>query len=165
MLSSLDTKGEYKPSFFDYQTYLTYKFNPKWEASLLGNISANTYNFIPQERNTSFGTATDAKQFKVYFDGQEKDKFETYFGALSLNYHPSKYTQWALQTSAFVTNELVTYDIAGEYWLDELSEETENSGNTGALGIGKYHEHARNRLKASVISTSLKGATKSNSTS
>ncbi len=160
LLSSLDTKGEYKPSFFDYQTYLTYKFNPKWEASLLGNISANTYNFIPQERNTSFGTATDAKQFKVYFDGQEKDKFETYFGALSLNYHPSKYTQWALQTSAFVTNELVTYDIAGEYWLDELSEETENSGNTGALGIGKYHEHARNRLKASVISTSLKGATK-----
>ena len=162
LLSSLDTKGEYEPSFFDYQTYLTYKFAPKWEASLLGNISINNYKFTPHERNTSFGTATDAKQFKVYFDGYEKDKFETYFGAFSLNFFPDKYTQWALMTSAFVTNELVTYDIAGQYWLDDLAngEDGESTENKGALGGGTYHEHARNRLRASVVATSLKGATK-----
>lgn len=162
LLSSLDTKGEYEPSFFDYQTYLTYKFAPKWEASFLGNISINDYKFTPHERNTSFGTATDAKQFKVYFDGYEKDKFETYFGAFSLNFFPDKYTQWALMTSAFVTNELVTYDIAGQYWLDDLADggDGEASENTGALGVGTYHEHARNRLRASVVATSLKGATK-----
>ena len=162
LLSSLDTKGEYEPSFFDYQTYLTYKFAPKWEASLLGNISINNYKFTPHERNTSFGTATDAKQFKVYFDGYEKDKFETYFGAFSLNFFPDKYTQWALMTSAFVTNELVTYDIAGQYWLDDLAngEDGESTENKGALGVGTYHEHARNRLRASVVATSLKGATK-----
>ena len=161
-MSSLDTKGEYEPSFFDYQTYLTYKFAPKWEASLLGNISINNYKFTPHERNTSFGTATDAKQFKVYFDGYEKDKFETYFGAFSLNFFPDKYTQWALMTSAFVTNELVTYDIAGQYWLDDLAngEDGESTENKGALGVGTYHEHARNRLRASVVATSLKGATK-----
>lgn len=162
LLSSLDTKGEYEPSFFDYQTYLTYKFAPKWEASFLGNIAINDYKFTPHERNTSFGTATNAKQFKVYFDGGERDKFETYFGALSLNFFPDKYTQWALMTSAFVTNELVTYDISGQYWLDELADtgDGEGSENTGALGVGTYHEHARNRLKASVIATSIKGATK-----
>ena len=162
LLSSLDTKGEYEPSFFDYQTYLTYKFAPKWEASLLGNISINNYKFTPHERNTSFGTATDAKQFKVYFDGYEKDKFETYFGAFSLNFFPDKYTQWALMTSAFVTNELVTYDIAGQYWLDDLAngEDGESTENKGALGVGTYHEHARNRLRASVVAASLKGATK-----
>ena len=162
LLSSLDTKGEYEPSFFDYQTYLTYKFAPKWEASFLGNIAINDYKFTPHERNTSFGTATNAKQFKVYFDGGERDKFETYFGALSLNFFPDKYTQWALMTSAFVTNELVTYDISGEYWLDELADSGDGDGseNTGALGVGTYHEHARNRLKASVIATSIKGATK-----
>ena len=162
LLSSLDTKGEYEPSFFDYQTYLTYKFAPKWEASFLGNIAINDYKFTPHERNTSFGTATNAKQFKVYFDGGERDKFETYFGALSLNFFPDKYTQWALMTSAFVTNELVTYDISGQYWLDELADTGDGEGteNTGALGVGTYHEHARNRLKASVIATSIKGATK-----
>ncbi len=162
LLSSLDTKGEYDPSFFDYQTYLTYKFHPKWEVSLLGNISINDYNFIPHERNTSFGTATNAKQFKVYFDGREKDMFETYFGALSFNFFPNKYTQWALMTSAFITNEMVTYDISGQYWLDEATGEdgevaTENSGSQG---VGTYHEHGRNRLKASVVATSLKGASK-----
>ncbi len=162
LLSSLDTKGEYDPSFFDYQTYLTYKFHPKWEASLLGNISINNYNFIPHERNTSFGTATNAKQFKVYFDGREKDLFETYFGAFSLNFFPDKYTQWALMTSAFVTNELVTYDISGQYWLDEAigDEGGDLIENTGSQGVGTYHEHARNRLKATVVATSLKGATK-----
>ena len=143
LLSSLDTKGEYEPSFFDYQTYLTYKFAPKWEASLLGNISINNYKFTPHERNTSFGTATDAKQFKVYFDGYEKDKFETYFGAFSLNFFPDKYTQWALMTSAFVTNELVTYDIAGQYWLDDLAngEDGESTENKGALE--KIHDRVR----------------------
>ncbi len=162
LLSSLDTKGEYDPSFFDYQTYLTYKFHPKWEASLLGNISINNYNFIPHERNTSFGTTTNAKQFKVYFDGKEKDLFETYFGAFSLNFFPDKYTQWALMTSAFVTNELVTYDISGQYWLDEAigDEGGDLIENTGSQGVGTYHEHARNRLKATVVATSLKGATK-----
>lgn len=129
---------------------------------MLGNISISNYKFTPHERNTSFGTATDAKQFKVYFDGYEKDKFETYFGAFSLSFFPDKYTQWALMTSAFVTNELVTYDIAGQYWLDDLAngEDGESTENKGALGVGTYHEHARNRLRASVVATSLKGATK-----
>lgn len=161
LLSSLDTKGEYEPSFFDYQTYLTYKFAPKWEASLLGNISINNYKFTPHERNTSFGTATDAKQFKVYFDGYEKISSRL-ISVLFVEFFPDKYTQWALMTSAFVTNELVTYDIAGQYWLDDLAngEDGESTENNGALGVGTYHEHARNRLRASVVATSLKGATK-----
>ena len=86
LLSSLDTKGEYKPSFFDYQTLIAYKFSPQWKLSFLGNVSNNTYKFTPQERTTKFGTSSNAAQFKVYFDGQEKDKFQSFFGALSLDY-------------------------------------------------------------------------------
>ena len=162
LLSSLDTKGEYDPSFFDYQTYLTYKFSPNWNISLLGNISNNIYNFTPQERTTKYGTYTSASQFKVYFDGQEKDKFQTFFGALSLNYGVSKYTALSLLASAFATNEIVTYDITGEYWLDEL--DMANNGGvpqtSGTLGYGTYHEHARNRLNASVFAIAAKGATR-----
>ena len=90
LLSSLDEKGEYDPRFFDYQTSMTYSFSPKWKASFLGNIAINNYKFIPHNRTTKFGTSTDAKEFTVYFDGQEKDKFETYFGALSLDFKPNK---------------------------------------------------------------------------
>ncbi len=158
LLGSLETKGEYDPQYFDYQTSLNYKIADKWKASFLGNISINNYRFTPQNRNTSFGTSTNAKQFTVYFDGHEKDKFETYFGALSLSYKHSKNTSLSLLASGYLTNEIVAYDIHGEYWLDEAG--TSGDGAVGGeLGVGKYHEHARNRLKMSVFSLGLKGNT------
>lgn len=162
LLSSMETKGEYDPSFFDYQTHLNLKINRRFNVSFLGNIALNDYKFTPVNRTTNFGTSTDAKQFKVYFDGNEKDKFQTFFGALSLSYAASSRTALQLLASGFMTNELVTYDISGEYWLDEAG----TSGGSGSdgpiggeLGVGRYHEHARNRLKASVAALSLRGST------
>ena len=162
LLSTLDTKGEYKPSFFDYQTLISYKFTPQWKLSFLGNISNNTYKFTPQERTTKFGTSNQATQFKVYFDGMEKDYFQSFFGALSLDYLRNKNTAFSLLASAFVTNENVRYDITGQYWLDELdmSGEASETAAAGTLGVGTYHEHARNRLNAGVISIAFKGATR-----
>lgn len=161
LLSSMETEGEYDPKYFDYQTHLSYKITSKWKVSFLGNIAINNYKFVPVSRTTNFGTSTDAKQFKVYFDGQEKDKFETYFGALSLNYRQSKSTDFTLLASGYLTNELVSYDISGEYWLDQAGTTGSGSGESvgGELGVGRYHEHARNRLKASVFSIGLKGNT------
>ena len=155
LLSSMDTKGEYDPTFFDYQTNINWQLTPKFKLSLLGNISVNHYKFTPQNRTTTFGTTADAKQFTVYFDGHEKDRFETYFGAISLDYRLSRSTNLQLLGSAYLTDELVAYDISGEYWLDQAG--TSNIG--GELGVGRYHEHARNRLKASVLSLALKGET------
>lgn len=162
LLSSMDDKGEYDPRFFDYQTNMTYKFSDKFQASFLGNIAINNYKFIPHNRTTNFGTSTDAKQFKVYFDGQENDRFETWFGALTLTYTPSKKTHFDLLASGFLTNELVAYDISGEYWLDQAGTEGTPDGNGsvgGELGVGRYMEHARNRLKASVLSFAINGTT------
>ncbi len=161
LLSSMEEKGEYDPKYFDYQTHLIYRLSPKWKLSFLGNISINNYKFIPESRTTNFGTSTDAKQFKVYFDGMEKDKFETYFGALSLNYRHSKTTDFTFLASGYLTNELVSYDISGEYWLDQAGTTGGESGESigGELGVGRYHEHARNRLKASVFALALKGNT------
>ncbi|MCM1355070.1 MAG: TonB-dependent receptor [Staphylococcus sp.] len=155
LLSSMDTKGEYDPTFFDYQTLMSYSITQKLKVSLLGNIALNHYKFTPQNRTTTFGTSMDAKQFTVFFDGHEKDRFETYFGALSLDYRLSRSTNLQLIGSGYLTNELVAYDISGEYWLDEAG--TTEVG--GELGVGRYHEHARNRLKASVLSLALRGET------
>ncbi len=157
LLSSLETRGEYNPKYFDYQTNLNFRISQKWKASFLGNISMNNYSFTPVTRETSFGTMNDAKQFKVYFDGYEKDKFETLFGALMINFRPSKASDYTLLASGYLTNELVSYDISGEYWLDQAGAEHGTIG--GELGVGKYKEHARNRLKASVFSLSLRGNT------
>jgi hypothetical protein len=165
LLSSMESKGEYDPNFFDYQTNMNFKLNKKWKISFLGNIAINNYKFTPVSRETNFGTSTDAKSFKVYFDGGEKDRFETYFGALNLQYQPSKSTAFNLLASGYLTNELVSYDISGEYWLDSAG--TTGEGNPdnaigGELGVGRYHEHSRNRLKISVFSLGVSGHTSLN---
>lgn len=152
MLSSLDTKGEYDPRFTDYQTLLCFDFNDNWSIQFLGNVAMNHYRFTPQTRETSFGTLDDVHKFKVYFDGHEKDQFDTYSGAATLTYRGLKNTTLSLMASAFATDEEVTYDISGEYWLDQATD-----GGQSGLGVGAYHEHARNYLNASVMAISLKG--------
>lgn len=158
LLSSLETRGEYDPSYFDYQTNITYKPSDKLSFNLLGNIALNHYNFKPTDRETNFGTSSDIKNFKVYFDGQEKDRFETYLGSFNINYRKNRATSFALGLAAFLTNELVSYDISGEYWLDQAGTGGPDAVG-GELGVGKYMEHARNRLRASVIQASLRGQT------
>lgn len=156
MLNSLETKGEYDPIFFDYQTYLTWAFGKekKWDISFLGNIAINDYRFTPASRETSFGTLQEHHSFKVYFDGHEKDQFDTFFGALTLGYKGIKGTQLELKASAFMTDEKVTYDISGEYWMDQAA-----SVSQAGLGVGRYMQHARNYLQASVMALGLKGTT------
>ena len=150
LLGSLETTGEYNPKFIDYQTYISYKPNKRWNIDLIGNISDNHYNFKPESRETSFGTMADVKQFKVYFDGEEKDRFTTLFGALGITHYIKDSTSIKFLTSAFHTKESETYDIAGQYWLDDT--QTQES-----LGIGTYMEHARNYLTADVVSFKLIG--------
>jgi len=151
LLGTLDTQGEYNPSFIDYQTYLTYQLKPKWELTFLGNFSQNSYQFIPQTRETSFGTYNMGRKLTVYFEGQEKDLFRTSFGALTLNFKPIKGMKLSLLASTFYTNESETYDILGEYVLSEVKMELDPTKQTGeALGVGKYQQHARNRLNATV---------------
>ncbi len=158
LLSSLDSKGEYDPKFFDYQVNMNYKPNDKFTFNVLGNISLNQYNFKPEDRETSFGTSEDVKKFKVYFDGEEKDKFNTYIGSASVTYRPSSGFSMQAGLSAFLTDELVSYDISGEYWLDQAGTGG-SEGIGGETGVGKYMEHSRNRLKASVVQAYLKGFT------
>ncbi len=145
LLGTLETNGEYKPSFLDYQNYLNYKPNRRWTIDFIGNISDNHYNFEPEDRETKFGTLQNVKSFRVYFDGQEKDLFRTYFGTLGIRRNITDSTSIAVLASAFSTKEQEKYDIQGQYWLTQ----TETSEN---LGVGTYFLHARNYLKAHVES-------------
>ena len=148
LLGSLETSGEYKPNFLDYQTYIVFSPNSRWTIDLLGNISENHYNFKPKDRETSFGTMEDVKAFRVYFDGQEKDIFRTLFGTAGITRHIGDSTRIKLLWSAFHTKEQEAYDIQGQYWLDD----TESAEQ---LGVGTYAEHARNYLTANVQSLKL----------
>ncbi len=150
LLKTTDTDAEYDPNFIDLQTYMTYKFAPKWEINFLGNLAINNYKFIPHTRETSFGTATNAKKFKVFMSGQERDKFETLFGALTLKHNLNDNTELGLQASAFTSKEEEGYDIAGDYWLGDAAEEG-GGGEIQNLSIARYNEHARNRLHSNIM--------------
>lgn len=153
LLGSLETTGEYRPNFLDYQTYISYTPNRRWTVDFIGNISENHYNFKPKDRETSFGTMEDVKSFKVYFDGQEKDVFRTLFGTASITRAFTDSTKIKFLTSAFHTKEKETYDIMGQYWLDDTQ-------SSESLGVGTYMEHARNYLTADVVSFKLIGSHK-----
>lgn len=161
LLGSLDEKGEYDPRFLDFQTYITYQFSEKFDISFLGNVAQNQYNFIPQDRETTFGTWQNPLNTKIYFDGQEVDDFQTYLGAISANYHPNANLNLKFIASAYHANEKETYDIQGQYYLNQLERNmsSEEFGDSALnLGVGTFLNHARNHLNATVYSFSHKGA-------
>lgn len=166
LLGTLDVKGEYDPNYIDYQTYINWHPSKRFEIGFIGNFSQNSYNFIPSDRTTKFGTMETAKEFKVYFDGAERDLFRTFFGSIEAKYNINEHNSLSFLASAFKTNEQETYDIQGQYWLSDLDDTEEGStpenGEGSTSGVGTYLEHARNYLTAKVQSYSLLGKHKIN---
>lgn len=152
LLKTLDTKGDYNPAAMDFQTYMTYQFSSKLSLSFLGNYSDNTYDFNPQTRETSWGTQEHQKKFTVYYEGMERDRFRTLFGAGTLKYALNEYADFSLQVSGFQSKEEVTYDIRGDYWLSDVMGDEESN-----VGVGMFHQHARNYLTLDVFNATLSG--------
>ncbi|WP_262327168.1 TonB-dependent receptor [Carboxylicivirga litoralis] len=162
LLGSLDVSGDYNPSFFDAQTFLTYQLSEKWAIEALGYYSQNNYSFEPIDRETSFGTINDAKKLKIYFEGQEKDLFQTGLGAVSLKFLPNSSNQYKLTAMGYRTYEEETYDIQGQYWLqniENLDGSTPNPQEDGIqnIGVGTNLEHARNDLLGIIQNMALQG--------
>ena len=160
LLNAMDTRAEYKPNFSDVQTYLKYQLRDNWTISFLGNISQNKYRMIPENRDTEFGTLNEALKLRIFFEGQESDQYNTYFGAFNTNISPNLKTKLNFTTSAFKTIESESFDILGEYWLYQLDNNL-GSDDFGDVifdrGVGKFINHARNNLEAIVLNTSLNG--------
>lgn len=154
LLNAMQTSGEYQPSYIDFQALIRWKPSPVFHISWLGSISDNQYEMIPESRETRFGTLDEALRFRVFFDGQEVDRFRAYNTALTFHFEPSKHLNLDLIASAYVADEWETYDIQGQYWLEELETDlgADDFGGAGLTrGVGTYLNHARNLLTASVI--------------
>lgn len=161
ILGSLDTQGDYKPAFADIQSYLTYALNDKWELGLLGVYSSNKFNFIPENRETEFGNINEALKLTVYFEGQEVTRYQTVFGAISATNRPKPNLKLLYTFSGFKTVESETFDILGQYFIDELDRDL-GSDEFGEVlqnrGIGSFLGHARNDLEATVFTFAHRGS-------
>ncbi len=161
LLGTMDVSGDYTPSFFDLQTFLTYEINPAWSVEGLGYYSRNAYNFIPEDRETVFGTISEVKKLKIYFEGEEKDLFNTGFVSFAVSHARNNNNHYKLLVSGFRTYEEETYDILGQYWLQELEPESgeESNPDDGVtnVGVGSYLQHARNSLLGVIQNVAVQG--------
>lgn len=161
LLKSMETKGDYKPRFFDTQMLLSWKLAPKWSMSLLGNFARNQYIFAPSDRETDFGTLTSPQRLTVFFDGQEVDSYENYLGALTFDYEVNEKNVLHAILSSYFARETETYDIQSQYWLSDLEADLGSDDDIAQVvsvrGVGTFLEHTRNYLTAIVSSVNLSG--------
>ena len=160
VLSSLDTDGQYFPVFMDGQALLSYDVSEKLTISLLGHYSSNKYRFVPVNRETDFGTISEALRFTVYFDGQEVNTFETGTGAIIATYKARNDLTLKFISSYFRSNESETFDVQGQYWLGVLDNDlgSESLGQVAYnRGIGTFLNHGRNYLNIDVWNVSHRG--------
>ena len=159
-VNAKETQTNFKPTFLDAQTYLSYKFNNKLEVGFLGNVAINKYSYKPLTRQTNFGTLADPIALLVFYDGQEEDKYDTYFGALKATYVASENYTAKFIGSIYHTKEQEYFDILAQYRLGEVDTSIggENLGEvTFSEGIGSQLTHARNNLDALIVNVEHKG--------
>ncbi|RMZ51162.1 TonB-dependent receptor [Flavobacteriaceae bacterium PRS1] len=161
LVEAKETETNYDPKFADFQTYLTYKFSDKFHLSFLGNASINQYNYEPQTRQTNFGTLVNPIALLVFYEGQEKDEYQTYFGAFKGTYFANDDLTLKLIASAFNTREQEYFDILAQYRLGEVNSNI-GDDNLGGVefseGIGSQLNHARNDLDAFITNIEQKGS-------
>lgn len=160
LVNSQETETNFKPTFADIQTYITFNPTNKWELSFLGNISQNKYNYEPLSRQTNFGTIDEPKALLVRYQGQEKDRYDTYFGALKSTYKVNDKFTLKLIASAYHTTEEEHFDILANYSFGEIDTNI-GSGNLGEIvyseEIGTQLSHARNDIDALIFNAEVKG--------
>ncbi len=158
LLGTLDTKGEYDPSYSDIQAVMTYDFSPRWSLNFLGSLSVNKYNFVPTDRETTFGTLDNPQKFYMYYEGQEADRTENLLGALTLTFRPHEKVTMSLTGSAVSMAELERYDILGEYWLNQSVGEAAIRNDISDVGVGASRDHARNYTGTTVYTGEYRGS-------
>ena len=157
LVNSQDTETNYTPVFADVQTNINYDISEKWQMSFLGNVSVNKYSYEPLSRQTNFGTIDQPMALTVYYDGQEKDKYETYFWALKTTYKASPSLTLKLIGSLFHTTEQEHFDILAQYRLGNVDENGNIENIDFTRGIGSQLNHARNDLDALIANAEVKG--------
>ena len=160
-VKSQDIQTNFRPTFADVQTYSTFTPSTKWQFSFLGNISQNKYNYRPLSRQTNFGTLSEPIALVVDYEGQEKDKYDTFFGAFKSIFRVNDNFTLKFIGSAYHTIEQEYFDILADYGFGQLNSNI-GSGNLGEVDfvtkIGTELNHARNNLDALIVNAEVKGA-------
>ena len=159
LVNSKETNSNFKPSFFDLQNHLRLSVNPRLSISTLTNFSLNRYNFKPLNRQTNFGTLDDPLALIIFYDGEEKDRYATFFNSISFDYKPNQQDTYTINSSFYNTTEKEYFDILAQYNLAEVNTNigSEDLGEVEfSQGVGSQLNHARNDLNAQIFNIESK---------
>jgi CarboxypepD_reg-like domain/TonB-dependent Receptor Plug Domain len=165
LLSSQETKGNYTPSSSDVQGYVTYRLTEKLQVELLGIVSGTKFLLIPESAQKS--TAVFSALFSanlgldIFFEGQEKDSYNTNMAGLSLLHQPNKKLHLKWMLSRLENNENENFDITGAYLFGERDfDKTKSTFGeiVNPLGAGIFQNFARNKLNISVWNLGNRGS-------
>jgi hypothetical protein len=160
LVNSQETQTNFRPRFADLQTNITYNASTKWQWSFLGNLAQNRYNYQPLTRQTNFGTIDEPIALQVYYEGQEKDRYDTYFGAVKSVFNVNENFTLKFIGSGYQTLEQEYFDIYAGYFLGEVDANigSDTFGDvTFSRAIGTQLNHARNDLDALIVNGEVKG--------
>lgn len=159
VLNTMDSNSDLNPVYYDFQANLHYKFNPKWEISFLGAVTDSKFELLPKDRETKFGTLDKPMSLKVFYDGNEEDRFQTETASLTLHHKPNSKLDLVVDAFGFHSKEKEYFDIYGAYLINEL----DGDGNaTSTYDIGSQIDHARNNFDALVTGIQHRGKYKLN---
>ena len=161
LVNSQETESNFRPTFADVQGLITFDASTRWQWSFIGNISQNKYNYRPLTRQTNFGTIDEPIALQIFYEGQEKDRYDTYFGALKSVFNVNENFTLKFIASGYHTLEQEYFDILAAYFLGEVDANigSETFGDvTFSRAIGSQLNHARNDLDAMIFNGEVKGS-------
>jgi len=164
LLGSQETKGTYAPSSSDIQALLTWQLNKANQLEFLGNFSQTRFHLIPESSQLTSSIFspyyTANLGLDIFFDGQEKDRYQTNMAGLSLTQQINRNLRLKWMASRFEDKEQQDYDITGAYLFGDrdFDKTSATFGQiTNPLGAGTYQNFARDQLNIQVYNATHKG--------
>ncbi len=144
VLNTLNEDTDFNPQYMDFQSYLNYKINPKWDISFIGYWSKNDYEMIPKVKEVDFGSLQMPLKLSVFYSGKEDDQYKNMMGTATVNFKPSKKWAFTLDSFAYQNREREYYSISSGYMLQTFDPITGEP--ITSYDVGGQIDHARNDL-------------------
>ncbi|QAR30443.1 TonB-dependent receptor [Ornithobacterium rhinotracheale] len=163
LLKTQDTETEFTPSSYDIQANIQYKINDKWHLGFIGNLNNSLFQQTPHSRETNFGTLQRPIQLKVFYQGNEKDRYITNFGAITTHFKPNNNWDLGLDLYSYQSQEEEYFDIQGAYFIKTIDPQTMEPIATPDAAA--QIDHARNDLDMLVMGVQHRGKFRINNNS
>ncbi len=161
LLNTLETKGQYFPTYTDVQSLFTFDLTSKnssyinkTKLSWLVAYGRNRYSTEPTSQRTEFGSWQQNYQLETAFIGRELLNYDTFQSGLRLSHNFNDRLRSHLIVSGLITREQELFEVEGAYRLSDVARQPGGGREQQVVvrGIGSNFDYGRNQLSARLFS-------------